>query len=188
MDILNVLPREIVINIKNILFKKDDLTSTEKVKMYMVSKSRMNSCFNARCARIIRTYNVVKSTLSINIEDIKFIKKQINFIVNNELDVPENSDESSEEYKDYCYNLCFNFAFHKLFLVYLVIELGEKVEKDEYYDFIVEDKKYKKHANEIYSKLKYLNAPCEVPDVNNLRDFIEFIEKLSLKQKTWVGL
>jgi hypothetical protein len=188
MDICKVLPENLLKTIEDILFEKNNLTSAEKAKMYVVSKNRMDSCFNERCARIIRIYNIVKATLTISKADIKFIKKQVNYIVHNEIDIPANEDETSEEYKDYCYNLCFNFAFHKLYVSYFVIEHGKKTEKDGYYEYAIEDKIYKKRALEVHTKLKYLNAPCNLPDVHNLPDLIKFIEKLSLKQKTWVGL
>jgi uncharacterized protein YfkK (UPF0435 family) len=188
MDAFTVIPADVATTIEEILFKREILTSTEKVKMCMVSKVKMDSFINERYVEISRIYDVVKTTSVISVSDYKFVKKQIDFIIENEIDIPANSDEASEEYKDYLYNLYFNFAFHKLYVLYLVLEYGKETEKDEYYDLTIDDEKTKKCVADIHSKLKYRNYPCEVTDINSLQDFMEFGEKLTIKQKTIVGM
>lgn len=188
MDSFKVIPSDVAAIIEDILFKKIDLTSTEKVKLCMVSKIKMNSFVSERYIEISRIYDVVKATSVIDVIDYKFINKQINFVMDNEVDISENDDKESDEYKDYCYNLYFNFAYHKLYVLYLVMEYGKKSKKDKYYELTIDDEKTKKCVSDAYSKLKYHNIPCEVTNINNLQDFIEFGDKLSIRQKTCLGL
>lgn len=175
--------------IEDILFKQDNLTSVEKVKLSLVSKDKLGIYTNKTRARINRIYDEVKNTHRISIDDANFIEKQIVLITEEEMDYYEGEDdEDSAEYKDFCYRLTVDFAYNKLYTVYLALEIGNKVKEGENYVLADDHEDYQANATEIHAKLERHNIVCEFPDIQNLEGYMTFVNNLGLKQKICVGL
>lgn len=191
----NILPNEILKIIEDIVFDPKNLSSKEKIKLSLVSKEKLNlytkdTYYN----KIDKIYEKMKKTYCISIKDAYFINKLTNFIIKNAIDIYEDNngnlilfDEyfNSTNYKDYQYKLTLYFAYNKLYTIYVILK--NKIDNNGKYIFINENKKYQTNAIKIYNILDTHDIRCQFPNINNLNDYIDFIKKLSMKQKIYIG-
>jgi hypothetical protein len=184
-NICDIIPSGVVSMIKDIVFRKENLTSIEKVRLSLVSKEKMMLYTGENYDRINNIYNVLKNEGRINnANDMMFINKQVDFIMENNINIYR-GEENTDDYKDFCYNLMFNFAYKKLFIIY---EISKYINCLENYNICIFTENFGIHHYETNSTILYymllreFNDPCEFPEIENLHDYISFLEKLSLKQ------
>jgi hypothetical protein len=188
--IYNVFPDCIVSIIKNIVFGKDNLTSAEKVKLSLVSKDNMMLYVGENYDRINKIYKVLKDEGRINnANDMLFINKQAEFIMENSINIYR-GEENSDDYKDFCYNLMFNFAYKKFYIIY---EISKYISIFQNYNICIFTENfgityYKRSSINMYHLLQDADFPCEFPEIENISDYISFLEKFSLRQLLMFGL